>query len=423
MVSQETRSPRISKIWTKNFRSIESVELHLDSLTVLVGPNASGKSNIVDVLRFMSDTVRNGLESSMATRRGDQVARRYSLHRKAIDVVVGLSFEDGPMAVDYDLVLRVYAGGGHKVWRETAEFITDDADTSSFGVDIRKGRLIKPNFRRPSKVLGKLNLQEGVEARLLEGANIGFPFYDVIPYIRFFSQVVANETYSEVQRATTLAHNHLLNMRFYHIFPDALREPQIIASKYPLEEHGENLASVLEDMKRKGSPYMPELLSALSQVVPGVVDVSVTRAGGHLVVKLLHQDRGSGGKGIWLDASQESDGTLRTLGLLVALYQDPTPPLIAIEEPELTIHPGALAVLAELILEASQRTSLLITTHSPELLDMLPVESIRSVESVDGATQVGLVADHQRNAVMKGLFSPGELHRIEGLQRATTMTD
>lgn len=107
------------------------------------------------------------------------------------------------------------------------------------------------------------------------------------------------------------------------------------------------------------------------------------------------------------------------MGLLAALYQDPTPPFIVIEEPELTRHPGALSVLAELIQEASRRTTVLITTHSPELLDRLPVESIRSVEWIGGATQVGVVAGHLRGAVMKGLFSPGELHQMEDLQLAT----
>ena len=102
----------------------------------------------------------------------------------------------------------------------------------------------------------------------------------------------------------------------------------------------------------------------------------------------------------------------------MALYQDPTPPFITVEEPELTIHPGALSVLADIILETSRRSSLLVTTHSPELLDSLPIDCIRSVEADDGATRVGAVAEHQKAAVVKGLFSPGELHRIEGLQLA-----
>ena len=254
-----------------------------------------------------------------------------------------------------------------------------------------------------------------------DGADLAFPFQTVALVFamrRNPNPFVLTESHLNHRRSLDDSALLLRNMRFYNIFPDALREPQLMSRKYPLEEHGENLASVLDDMKRKRSPYFPELLSTLGQVVPGVEDLSVTRAGGHLVIQLLHNDRESPGKGIWLDASQESDGTLRTLGLLVALYQDPTPPFIAIEEPELMIHPGALSVLAEVILETSRRTSVLVTTHSPELLDSLPIECIRSVDAGSGSTRVGLVADHQKAAVMKGLFSPGELHRMEGLQIA-----
>jgi predicted ATPase len=188
-----------------------------------------------------------------------------------------------------------------------------------------------------------------VASETKDGSDLAFPFSYITAGLamRFSWSSVALRDFSLGSRLTLeRSVEYLKWTRFYHIFPDALREPQSMASKYPLQEHGENLASLLDDMKRKRSPYFTEPLSTLGQVVPGVEDISVTRAGGHLVVRLLHNDRDAPGKGIWLDASEESDGTLRTLGLLVALYQDPTPPFIAIKEPELTIHPGALSVLA-----------------------------------------------------------------------------
>ncbi len=119
----------------------------------------------------------------------------------------------------------------------------------------------------------------------------------------------------------------------------------------------------------------------------------------------------------WFDASQESDGTLRVLGLLAALYQDPPPTLLAIEEPELTIHPGALAVLADVMKEAGGRAQLLLTTHSPDLISRLPVESLRAVEKLDGVTLISDIDETQRMVVEQKLFSAGDLLRLEGLQR------
>ena len=73
---------------------------------------------------------------------------------------------------------------------------------------------------------------------------------------------------------------------------------------------------------------------------------------------------------------------MRLLGLLTALYQERPPSLIGIEEPELTIHPGAQAVLADVMVEATLRTQVLVTTHSPDLIDRLPIESLRAVQIV-----------------------------------------
>ena len=79
-----------------------------------------------------------------------------------------------------------------------------------------------------------------------------------------------------------------------------------------------------------------------------------------------------------------------------------------------------LGVLAELFSEASTRKQILLTTHSPDLLDFLPPESFRVVEKVDGETRVGPLADSQTEIVRAHLFTPGELLRTEGLHRQPT---
>ncbi len=111
------------------------------------------------------------------------------------------------------------------------------------------------------------------------------------------------------------------------------------------------------------------------------------------------------------------------LGLLTALYQEPPRTLIAIEEPELNIHPGALPVLRDVFLEVSQTTQILLTTHSPDLLEGIPPESLRVVEREQGITQVGPVAPDQIEAIRRKLFHPGEIMRIVGLSRAKEMVE
>ena len=93
--------------------------------------------------------------------------------------------------------------------------------------------------------------------------------------------------------------------------------------------------------------------------------------------------------------------------------------MIGIEEPELTVHPGALAVLADVFNEAARRTQVIVTTHSPDFIDYLTdyraVENLRIVELDGGVTTVRQVGDNQAEAVKKHLSSPGELHRLGNL--------
>ena len=109
------------------------------------------------------------------------------------------------------------------------------------------------------------------------------------------------------------------------------------------------------------------------------------------------------------------------LGILSALYQTPPRGLIALEEPELTIHPGAMSLLWEEILEATRRRDgqmqVVLTTHSPDLLDMCEADQIRVVEKINGITHVGPVAEDQKQIIQQKLFAPGQLLQAQGLIR------
>ena len=126
-----------------------------------------------------------------------------------------------------------------------------------------------------------------------------------------------------------------------------------------------NFASVLKNIRRRRNPAADRIRDVLADLVPGVTNFRVTQSGGYLAVSLALQHTG---QEMWFDASQLSDGTLRLLGILTAIHQVPAPSLIAIEEPELTVHPGAAAVLTDELIEAAERTQVLLTTHSPDIV-------------------------------------------------------
>ncbi len=212
----------------------------------------------------------------------------------------------------------------------------------------------------------------------------------------------------------TPAHRFLTSMSVYSIYPDALRVPQPPLAPHPLDEHGQNLASVLKSLRDRRRPAASSIRDALAAAVPQVLNYRVQAIGGFLSIQVQQRYRGTEH---WFDANQCSDGTLRILGLTAALHQEPPRSLIAIEEPELTVHPGAAGVLCDELLGAAETTQVVLTTHSPDIISRMPIESLRIVEMTDVGSEVGAVAPDQVRAVQEKLFSPGDLIRVEGLRR------
>ena len=387
--------PRITRIRARNYRSIESLDLELGDLTVLVGRNGAGKSNTVDVLRFLRDYVMLGVEQAILSRGGINTIRTVSEN----PVGIGVDLESNDWLCRYDLGIR--ADTGEKRFEQVRIRLRGD------------GEWIELNTEE---------LAELPEARLMGlGRNASLLSVDgevsTVLLLRDYESV-REDISLHVQRVTIPenAADVLVRASFYDFIPITLRPPQRVVNAAPLNEEGKNLAAVLRGVL--DSPDGDTLRQSLRQLVDGADDIEVQALGGHLVAEILY---GAGGDGQAeprrFDLGLESDGTIRLVAILAALYQSPPRTLIVLEEPERNIHPGALAVLADVIREASTRSQILLTTHSPELIDCFEPEDLRVVERVDGATVVGPVDAAQQQAVRDNLFTAGEIMRIQGLQR------
>jgi predicted ATPase len=159
----------------------------------------------------------------------------------------------------------------------------------------------------------------------------------------------------------------------------------------------------------------------LAGIVPEIEGFDVVRQWDHETI-LFRLSRQLGTKPLELLASSMSDGTLRTLAALVAAFQIVLPygypSLVAIEEPETSLHPGAMRALVDALDEATGRTQILLTTHSAELLDNPQVrpENVRVVEMIDGQTVIAPVDEASVEIVHRKLNTLGGLERDNQLE-------
>ena len=244
MTSETDTRARITRIWARNFRSIEKLDLELGPLTVLVGPNASGKSNVMDVLRFITDATRGDLDSAISIRNGIGAIRRHSAKGRPYDVELGFRLEGRNAAVQYSVVLGSGPAGRYRVKREYG-FVQESTTSPRRQFEIRAGNLTEP---KASSVADQSQFQPlWADFRSIDDTSINFrdlalisspPTLPRTPQERSKLQEASRER-SALARFTT-------SMSFYRLFPDTIRIPRRPGNPHRLNEQGGNLDSLVK---------------------------------------------------------------------------------------------------------------------------------------------------------------------------------
>ncbi len=374
--------PVVKTLIIQRFRSIPTGCVHFDNPTFLVGPNGSGKSNLVDAFAFLAEAMASPLQAVFDTRGGIAAVRNRMFAQQAppnLGLGVVLGCLNGQAASGrYAFEVKALANYGFEVIREQCKVVTEEGRVSWF--DRRK------EFRSNVK---------GLEPSL-DPASLGLPV------------VGGDARFAPVLRA-------LAAMRVNSIEPGKLREMQDPDSGTSLRRDGSNAASVLQEIERHSSDDLERVCEILSTIVPKTTKVQTKKHGNKISLEFTQQwsERGR----LKFEAFSMSDGTLRALGLLTAVYQRPVPTLLAIEEPEATIHPGALDAILDLLRHASRKMQVVATTHSPEVLDAKWIQDkhLRIVEWGEGATRVAPLSEASRKALQQRLMGAGELLRSNAL--------
>ncbi|AVS75076.1 AAA family ATPase [Paracidovorax cattleyae] len=372
----------IQRVVLRNYKSIGNCDVCLQPLTYLVGQNGAGKSNFLDALHFVRDALAGSLDNAINERGGlNEVRRRSSGHPTHFGIRLEFVLPDSRSGW-YAFNIGAMASGGYEVQHEECVI----------------GGIGKGPFFRTDK------------GRLRDSSETTFPAVtaDRLALVAASGFTVFRPVFDA-----------LTCMGFYNLNPKLMREMQKPQDGRLLKPVGENIASVIGHLERIAPDRVEMIREYLQSVVPMVHGME-RKSIGPMETLEFRQDM-AGSPHPWKFLAQNmSDGTLRALGVLTALLQsnvDYSPTLIGIEEPETALHPAASAALREVLTHAAQTTQVLVTSHSPDLLDHQGIDAnaILAVISEGGETKIAPLDEAARSMLKDHLFSPGELLRMNQL--------
>ena len=381
--------PTLSKMGLGQFRSFRLAKVEFDNPTFLVGQNGAGKSNFTDALSFLSEAMASPLQAVFDRRGGTgtvgTVYRRSSTGGRAASLGLFVELEDldeQTTSAAYGIRVKPKDNHDFEVKKEICRITMRDGSKKFFD---RSNGAFKSNI--PS-------LEPALEhnALLLPiiGGDARFQ-----PVLRFLSE-----------------------MRVYRIEPVALRNVQEPDSGIRLRPDGSNAASVLREIQRRSPHGFRKARELLAAIVPQTIDVTPKAHGKKLSLQFTQQ--WSTSKKVKFEALSMSDGTLRAVGLIAAVFQRPSPSVLVIEEPEATMHPGALGAVLDLVEHASRTMQVVVTTHSPDILDASWIQgrNLRILEWKNGSTKISPASDASQRIIGEGVMRAGELLRSNALTAA-----
>ncbi len=323
-MADASRPLRLIRLELRNWRNFQHAELDLEPRTFLVGPNAAGKSNLLDAIRFLHDIVAvgGGFEDAVTRRGGVSRLRCLAARRNP------------------DIELRIHLGSrvGEPVWQYELSF----SQTSRSRPILKRERVVW----RERNLLERPQPEDGADpARLSQ---------------TYLEQVNANRDFRDIA-------DFLQGVRYRHIVPQLIREPDRSVGRKNDPFGGDFLDQIARTPKKTRNAMLRRVLRALKVAVPQLQELQLHQdTSGVYHLRSLYEHWRL--QRAWQSESDLSDGTLRLLGLLWTVLDGSG--LLLLEEPELSLHPGVVAYIPAMLnrMQSRVRRQVVLSTQSSDLL-------------------------------------------------------
>lgn len=380
---------RIEYLKVKNYRALREVEFKdLTRFTVLLGPNGSGKSTVFDIFAFLAECFELGLR-----RAWDRRGRARELKTRGGEGPISIEIkyrEPGYPLITYHLAVDERAG---------APVVVEEWLRWKRGSHGQPFRFLEYREGHGKAVSGE---QPDEQDRRIE---IPLKSADLLA-------VNALGQFADHPRVAALR-DFITGWYVSYLSAESARGQPEAGPQERLTRSGDNIANVIQYLAEQHGKRLEKIFEVLRRRVPRIERVlAETMPDGRLLLQIKDAPFSHP-----VLAKFASDGTLKMLAYLVLLYDPAPPPFIGIEEPENFLHPRLLAELAEECRMATDRTQLLVTTHSPFFLNALRPEEVRVLwRDEQGYTRTERVADRpgvkafvDHGALLGQLWMEGQL--------------
>lgn len=382
----------LKNIKVSNFKSFEEINVDFTRFNVLVGANASGKSNFVSIFNFLRDIVDNGLDNAISLQGGVDYVRNINIsasHNLSIELCIDSENEPGFFIKGPD---KDFIGISSRrfFYKFSIDFCTKGkgyrvtGETLRIDIEISSGE--ENNKAEETKILerGKAVLtRDGREIKYEIDENIKkyLKEYLIPPYLskKFFEDESTERKLfleSEIPLFPILdfqLRTFIRNISLYNFDPRLSKLATHLPGKTELEPNGSNLVivlkNILEDKEEK-----EKFFDIIRSVLPFVETIAVEKLADKSMITILKETYSKNN----LPAFLVSDGTITIAALVIALYFEKKP-LLIFEEPERNIHPYLVSRVIEMMKDVSEevkKRQIIITTHNPEVVKYADVDHL-----------------------------------------------
>ncbi len=374
----------IKKIRLKNFKNFKDAELELSDMNVLVGANASGKSNFLQALKFLKDIQEHGLENAISLQGGMEYLRNINCgEEEAVEIEVEFYLKSEKKLNTYDKhnenIFLSYEVG-IMIYKKLIFSLSLKGDDEIRETIFLSGKLQKKLSKLDQLEKFSLKNYEGeyvkrdkTEKRVFKYGNysILIPIFEFEPYETniFDKKISITQSLLEIN----LFPENIFDYSLFDFDLKRIKQPSSIIGKIDLGNDGHNLALVIKKIladEKKARQFS----NLISDILPFIKSIETEKFyDKSLLFKI--QEKGHTSP---IPSSLLSDGTVSVTAILIALFFENNR-LTIIEEPEYGIHPSLVSKLVDTFYEAAKNKQIIITTHSSEILKHIKLEDLRLI--------------------------------------------